>query len=455
MTDPLLDTIQKIPGSYGLPVIGMLSDTLDFFFVSGWQRFFLRRRSRYQSDVFKVNLFRPTIVVLDQKGIEPLFASKQFRQDHGFSWAVPAPQLVGDVIPSIFEFGAAHDLPKQLYMAMLRLRASTLLDVFTATAERFGRKWVDARSFSFQSELESFAVEFLFLWYFGMRPDAAKVRELYLGLFSHVFWRITRFLPWSAYRRSLTTYRQLLDELKGSPGLPELMLVARKLGMHDDEATIKQLLFVSGMNSFLGLQNLCKSVVGELSHRPELCARLRAEIHHAFGDGPPHSMDSLSALRLPLLDKTLREIVRLHPPVSLLFGRATEDRLITIHDGRTFQMRRGELLMGVLPIAMRDHRIFPAPEQFDPSRFDEPAARDSLIWPRGHQDQVVSASDRTCPGKDVSMEIMKLLCIWLLPRYQWQLRDPPVWDERVFGLNVAAPKGSMLVDDFRAVAPAG
>ena len=61
-----------IPGSYGLPVLGRVFDTLDFLFVSGWTEFFARRQRKYRSDVFKVNLFRPTIVLLDHPAISRL-----------------------------------------------------------------------------------------------------------------------------------------------------------------------------------------------------------------------------------------------------------------------------------------------------------------------------------------------------------------------------------------------
>lgn len=446
-----IELVREVPGTYGLPIIGTILDTVDFFFISGWVKFFSRRRSRHQSDVFKVNLFKPTIVVLDSVGIEPLFASLHLRQDHGFSWAIPAPQLVGEIVPSIFESGSRHDLPKQLYMDMLRSRSSTLLEEFSTTAARFDAKWTRAERFSFQTELETFAIEFLFEWYFGMRPDATSVRELYLGLFSHVFWRITQYVPGSSYRRSLKTYQELLADLRGSPSFRELMNVARGLGMSDSDEVAKQLLFVTGMNSFLGIQNFFKSTVGELSARPALREDLRGEMRATNIGWPPASLKQLSALHLPILDKTLREIARLHPPVSFLFGRATQDQVITIRNGQKFRVRKDELLMGVLPVAMRDHHLFADPDRFDPSRFDVPEARHGLIWPRGHQDDPVTATDRTCPGKDVSMEITKLLCLWLLSRYDWDLRDPPTWNQRFFGLNVAAPEGAMVVDRFRRV----
>ena len=442
--------LNPIPGSYGLPFFGTLIDTIDFFFISGWRRFFTKRRDRYSSSVFKVSLFQPTIVLLDQSSIEPLFAATDLRQDHGFSWAVPAPELVGNITPSIFESGVNHEVPKKLYMQMLRARSSALIETFVRVSSPFSERWLAVGTFSFREELENFAATLLFEWYFGIRPDAKNVRALYLEIFSHPFWKVTRYLPFSAYRKSLNTFLQLLQAVKGAPYFAEIRDMASSLGMNDDDATAKQLLFVTGMNSFLGLQNLAKSVVGELSQRPSLRDAISLEIRQVLGAEWPINLSDLSAASMPLLDKAIREVARLHPPVTLIFGRATRDRDIRDRDGNTFAVAAGELLMGVLPIAMQDARIFNDPSAFDPSRFDHANDNDGLIWPRGRQDSIATSADRMCPGKDVSVLVIKLLCVWLLPRYEWQLAKPAVWSDRSFSLNVAAPSGNMKVNHFRA-----
>jgi cytochrome P450 len=152
---------------------------------------------------------------------------------------------------------------------------------------------------------------------------------------------------------------------------------------------------------------------------------------------------------MPLLDKVLRETLRLHPPVFFIFGRATRDLAINSNTG-VFAVSKGELLMGVIPIAHQDATVFPQPERFDPDRFDDPVASQHLIWPRGPHDGDVSAQDRTCPGKDVAIVIAKLFCIALLANAEWRLQDPkPQWGRRWFHLNVCAPKGAIEVAEFR------
>jgi cytochrome P450 len=196
---------------------------------------------------------------------------------------------------------------------------------------------------------------------------------------------------------------------------------------------------------------MLKSIVGELSQRPELCDALRGEIAATLGaPASPVSFSQLGQLRM--LDKTLRETFRLHPPVFFIYGRATRDRVLESDSG-AFDMKNGELVMGVIPIAHTDPTVFDQPEVFDPERFDDPSASKHLIWPRGLHDANVSPHDRTCPGKDVAIEIGKLFTIALLTKADWRLRDAPQWDRRRFSLNSAAPKGTLEVESFHRPPP--
>jgi prostaglandin-endoperoxide synthase 2 len=435
------------PGSYGPPLLKTAWDTLDFFLISGWEQFFRRRQRKHASTVFKVNLFKPTVAVLDHRAIVPLFADLDLIQDYGFSWAVPPLPLVGDVAPSIFESGPKHDRPKVLYMQILRQRAADLPKTFAAVLGEFTARWQSLRRFGWRDELEDFAVCFLFEWILGARPSPKDVRLIYNNIFTHIAVPIAKLLPWSAYSRSLVSYRRLLTFVKTAPRFADIMTLAHAEGLTDEDAVAKQITFLLGMNSFLGTQNLLKSIVGEMSLRPDLCAALRAEIATAVRPAAGE-VDVPRLARLPMLDKALREILRLHPPVSFVFGRATRDRLIESKSG-TFGIHAGELVMGVIPLAHLDDSVFARPEAFDPNRFDDPAASQHLIWPRGLHDADVSAQDRTCPGKDVAVLIAKLFCAALLPGFVWMLKEIPQWDRRRFSLNVAAPKGPLEVE-FRA-----
>jgi cytochrome P450 len=357
--------------------------------------------------------------------------------------------LTGGLPPGMYEAGAAHDRPKSLYIKLLQKRARTLASQFKETFAESTQRWLSKNHFSWRDELEDFSVTFLYQWILGARPDPKKVRLIYKNIFLHRFVAVTRYVPWSKYSKSKTAYSEILGVVRSAPLFQEILGLARLEGLTDDQAVARQIMFLVGMNAFLGIQNLLKSVVGELSLRPELCEQLRQEM--AGNLDPVQTLQDLRVLQsLPLLDKTLREILRLHPPVFLIFGRATRDRTIESDSG-AFAVGKGELIMGVIPFAHRDPSVFVNPNEFDPSRFDDANASEHLIWPRGLHDGPASASNRTCPAKDFAVVIAKFFCISLLTRFQWRLKDPrPRWDDSKFGLDVAAPVGALDVDWFRS-----
>lgn len=429
---------RKPPGSYGPPLLGRLLGTLEFF-LFGWESYFTRRQRRHQSTVFRVNLFQPTVAVLDREGIGPLFDAPDLQQDYGFSWAKPPRALVGKVTPSIFLSGDAHDRHKSTYIDFLARRACDLERVFDEVLNGFMARWARERTFNWADEIERFSLEFLFEWLLGVRPEIGATRDLYNNIFFHFAPRLEAILPWSNYSRAIRYYPDLVDLVRRSPGFAEFRGVARDNGLSDDDALVHQVTFLLGMNSYLGTQSLLKSLVGELSRQPPLRSLICGSIAGSV---------QLSQIALDrTLDSVLRETLRLHPPVSFIFGRATQARTLTSRSG-DFEIAKGELVMGVLTLAQRDPRVFSQPDEFRPGRYEEPGVSRHLIWARGEQDGPLSASNRTCPGKDVAVLIGKLWTTRLVHGATWTLADTPAWDHKRFGLNAAAPIGPLHVTSF-------
>ncbi|WP_218054309.1 cytochrome P450 [Phenylobacterium immobile] len=439
MSETVTPALRPPPGSYGLPFLGKVFGTAEFF-LFGWEQYFARRRDIHQSTVFKVNLFQPTIAVLDQQGIAPLFADKTLIQDYGFSWAVPPRPLVGDVTPSIFEHGPAHDDPKAFYLALMAARGPALPGVFDAVADEFFGRWTKLEKFDWQGEIEDMAVSLIFEWLLGARPSTADVRLIYGGIFLHMAAWAERPFPNSNYNRSLKAYGRLVDFIRTSPRYGEVEALARSHGV-SAEALPHQLAFLLGMNGFLGTQSMLKSIVGELSRQGGLQDDLQARL--VAGDLGAIFTDSL-------LDGVIREVLRLHPPVFFIFGRATEDRALSTASG-DFAIRKGELVMGVIPFALEDPSVYPDPLAFDANRYVEAQAREALIWSRGPHDQAVRPDDKICPGKDPAVLIGKLFCARLATGYRWRLVDPPHWTRKHYGLNVAAPVGALALESFEAI----
>jgi cytochrome P450 len=100
----------------------------------------------------------------------------------------------------------------------------------------------------------------------------------------------------------------------------------------------------------------------ELARNPELQRRARAEVDQVVGQRGI-AYDDVS--QLELLDRTLKETLRLHPPaIGVFLRQAMEDVEIL-----GWRLRKGDLAGAYSWVVHRDPRWFPEPERFDPDRF--------------------------------------------------------------------------------------
>jgi hypothetical protein len=111
-----------------------------------------------------------------------------------------------------------------------------------------------------------------------------------------------------------------------------------------------------------------------------LWGRLRQEADEVLGPpGSPVPPDHDVLTRLELTDRTVREVLRLHPAGSFAPREAVVDVEIGGH-----RIRRGTLVLWSPYLAGRDPRTWPDPLRFDPDRFvdltDEQRARAEAAW---------------------------------------------------------------------------
>ncbi|XP_036252687.1 steroid 21-hydroxylase-like isoform X1 [Molothrus ater] len=126
--------------------------------------------------------------------------------------------------------------------------------------------------------------------------------------------------------------------------------------------------------------------VAFLLHRPELQARLRAELQGA--QGPPGPGD---VGRLPLLQATVSETLRLRPPAPLALPHCALRH--TSLGG--LPVAAGTVLVPNLLAAQQDPDIWQHPEVFLPERFLAPGAPSRSLLPFG-------CGARSCPGEGLA-----------------------------------------------------
>lgn len=94
--------IRTIPGSYGWPLLGPISDRLDYFWFQGPEKFFKTRTEKHKSTVFRTNVppsfpfftnVNPNVIaVLDCKSFAHMFDMDMVEKRN---------ILVGDFMPSV------------------------------------------------------------------------------------------------------------------------------------------------------------------------------------------------------------------------------------------------------------------------------------------------------------------------------------------------------------------
>jgi len=161
--------------------------------------------------------------------------------------------------------------------------------------------------------------------------------------------------------------------------------------------------------------------LGLMATHPEVAQRVRSEVAAARSENA--GLDALA--RLPLLNATIKEAMRLYSPSTALFNRvALRDVVI---DGTP--IRKGTL--AVVPIwhLHRDPRSFPEPERFLPERFlpGAPPTPRGAYLPFG-------AGPHFCLGQHFAMVEMALVAAHVIERFDLALADGDALPEPVVDL---------------------
>lgn len=167
-----------------------------------------------------------------------------------------------------------------------------------------------------------------------------------------------------------------------------------------------------------------------MAEHPQAAARACEEVDTVLGGRDPTAAD-LPAL--PWLTATLKESMRLYPPVAgLMTRRATADLIV---QGQTIPRRT---LLRITPwVLQRDPRNFPEPDVFRPERFlpDAPA-------PQRGASIAFGTGPRVCIGQHFALLEMTLAAAMLLQR--WTLALPPDAGPVELDMNVTLrPKGGL------------
>ena len=253
----------------------------------------------------------------------------------------------------------------------------------------------------------------------------------------------------AAKRRALRTLRDLVGRhiaerraaLQAGNDVPQDDLLALLLDLRDTEGPqasgeglSEQEVFDQCMVSFqAGHETSATALLWWsrlMAEHPAAAERAQAEVDAVLGQRDPVPAD-LPAL--PWLSATLKEAMRLYPPIAaVMTRRATADLKV-----QGYTVPRGTMLRITPWVLQRDARSFPEPEAFRPERF-LPGAPPP---PRGAW-MPFGAGPRVCIGQHFAMQEMQLVAAMLLQRCTLAL--PPGAPPAVPELHVTLrPRGGL------------
>ncbi|XP_010248046.1 PREDICTED: fatty acid hydroperoxide lyase, chloroplastic [Nelumbo nucifera] len=439
---PPMPQIRTIPGTHGLPLIGPLSDRLDYFWFQGPETFFRKRMEKYKSTVFRTNIppafpFFPSvnpnvIAVLDCKSFSHLFDMDLVDKKN---------VLVGDFMPSVSFTGnirvsvyldpseSKHALVKNFATDILK-RSSGIwasefvsnLDVMWNTIEK---DITSKGSASFPVPLQRCIFRFLIKCLVG--ADTSNSPEIADNGFAMLdAWLALQLLPTVkigilqpleeiflhsfAYPFFLVkgSYQKLYDFVKKEGR--EVIERGETQFQLGEEETIHNLLFVLGFNAFGGFSVFLPSLITTLgSGKTGLQDKLRQEVREKVGSS---SLGFDSVREMELVQSFVYETLRYNPPVPLQFARARKDFILSSYDS-SYEIKKGELLCGYQLLAMRDPKVFDEPETFQPERFTKEKGQqllNYLYWSNGPQTGSPSTSNKQCAAKD---HVVVTACLFL------------------------------------------
>jgi sterol 14-demethylase len=152
----------------------------------------------------------------------------------------------------------------------------------------------------------------------------------------------------------------------------------------------------------------------ELLRNPEFGRRVVGELDALYADGREVSHQALR--EIPELESSIKEALRLHPPLILLMRKVMFD-----FHYKEFTVPAGKLV-GVSPaLSNRLPECFPEPDRYDPDRYAEGREEDAQLFawiPFG-------AGRHRCVGAAFAMMQLKAIFSTLLRAYDFSLAQPP------------------------------
>ncbi|MCK4841972.1 MAG: cytochrome P450 [Methylococcales bacterium] len=152
----------------------------------------------------------------------------------------------------------------------------------------------------------------------------------------------------------------------------------------------------------------------ELARNPEYYEKVLEELDALYGENGKVTFESLR--EIPVFERVIKEVLRLHPPLIFLIRKVAKDLPF-----KDYLIKAGKYVCVSPRVSHRIPEIFPNPEKFDPERFTETRQEDAtpFSW------IAFGGGRHKCSGNAFAMLQIKAIFSILLRRYKFELVDAP------------------------------
>ena len=411
---PTTSTLPLPPGKSGLPWIG---ETISFLTDPD---FAVKRRQQYGA-IFRTNLIGRPTVVMSGAAANKFILSTHFDR---FSWRDGWPDNFRELLgASLFlQEGAEHQRNRKLLMPAFHGKALTnYVATMTEITDRYLSKWEQTGDLTWFPELKNLTFEIASVLLIGSEPGAetTELSRLFTELTNGLF---TLPLKWSytTYGRAITARDRLLAhieqvvlERQQSPTQDALGLLVQSQDEEGNRLSVAELKVQALLLLFAGHEtktSLIASLCLALAQNSEVLARARAE-QRQIGTDTPISIDSLK--QMTYLDRVLREVERMYPPIGGGFRGVIKE-----FEFNGYRVPKGWQVLYRIPEAHFDADVYPQPHTFDPDRFDP---NRSDYKPSDYTFVTYGGGARICIGMAFAQMELKIIAAMLLRRNSWEL----------------------------------
>jgi cytochrome P450 len=337
--------------------------------------------------------------------------------------------------------GSEHRRQRRILMpAFAKARIEGYRDRIVALAGRHLDGWRPGRPIDLAEEATELTMRVAMDCLFGL-DTADEARELGRLAAAHLRGLVSAFamlfpfaLPGTPYRALLAAsdalearIAELIRRKRAAPPTDDVLSILVRMEEMPDVELLGQasLIFLAGHETTASTLAWTLFLLGE---HPRVAADLVDELTAVLGGAAP-TVEQLA--RLPLLDRVVKESMRLLPACPLLFVRHGMRDFVV--DGRTLQ--RGTAIVLSPLVTHRQPDLYPEPARFRPERW-------ATIAPTPYEYLPFGAGPRMCLGAGFAALELRLVLAMLLQRFRLELIDGARVSGEVRGITFG-PRGRL------------